>query len=126
MFEVKKALKSAFNVVIEEETTRELRGRIVRFARLYGFPVIWPGATIELWIDRNSEKIFYTFYWPDYYMLVGYFIVLPVFLFEVNLSWKEMLFFIPVILFNFLCINFDTRYVQSRVRKFLMKTQSLD
>jgi len=45
---VKDALGKKFNVSVIDERSKYVKLRIIRLARLYGFPFIWPQASIEI------------------------------------------------------------------------------
>lgn len=120
---IRAALEDAFNFQIEKETSNSLKGRIVRFARIYGGPVVWPSATIEIQIDNEDSKLFYTLYWPDYYMIL----CTVVLLFMVSSPSGPPLFFcVAALAFHSLMIYLDTLYVKSRVKRYLLKTQKVE
>ena len=119
---IKEALSAAFNVQVKEETSHSLSGKVVRFARIYGAPMIWPSATIEIQIDHENDRLQYTFYWPDYYLILLSIVAITTFLIRDPKSLPiEACVVIPI--FQFLMIYLDSRYVQSRIRRFLLKTQ---
>ena len=57
---VKDVLGKKFNVSVIDEGPNYIKFRIIRFARLYGFPFIWPQASIEVWIKNETDKLIYT------------------------------------------------------------------
>ena len=111
---VKDALGKLFNVTVIDERSNYIKLRIIRFARLYGFPFIWPQASIEIWINNENNKLIYEFFWPEYLTLIIPF----VFFFFIEERMREFILFIlfALIFFGFL-IFLDTRWVVRRVRK---------
>ena len=120
---VEDALGKAFRLKVTEESPNFIKCKLVRFARIYGAPIIWPSATLAITIDNQTDTIMYKFYWPDYFMLIT--LVAAVLIFHGGHMLKEdlmiLLFAIPLwagIIF------LDTKYVSSKVRKTLLKLSS--
>jgi hypothetical protein len=69
---IREALESRFRLAPIEETSTHLRFRIIRYLRLYGGPMIWPQAEIDITIRRhgNSYSLCWYFFWPEYYLLL--------------------------------------------------------
>ena len=67
---IKDALGKNFNVRVIDEGPNYIKFRIIRFARLYGFPFIWPQASIEVWINNETDKLIYKFFSPEYLALI--------------------------------------------------------
>jgi len=59
---IKDVLRKTFNVSIIDEGPNYIKFRIIRLARLYGFPFIWPQASIEIWIKNENDKLIYKFF----------------------------------------------------------------
>ena len=125
---VREALERKFKIVALEETSKYIKCKIVRFARLYGFPVPFPNPTLEVTFrNENSEssiKYFFTCY--DYYLLA----LLPLPVALVQIAWPRQAFFdnvidaifillISIFFFGFLMF-LDTKYFMSRIRKALL------
>lgn len=72
---IRDALGKKFNISVVDERPNYIKFRIIRFARLYGFPFIWPQATIEVWIENENDKLGYGFFWPEYLALIIPFIL---------------------------------------------------
>ena len=111
---VKDSLAKHFNVSVIDERSSYIKLRIIRIARLYGFPFIWPQASIEIWIENENDKLIYKFFWPEYLALIIPFILLIVV--EERLR-DVILFFVFAIIFLGLLMFLDTRWVSKRVRK---------
>ncbi len=69
---VKEALEIRFRLVTVQETSTHLRLKIIRLFRLYGGPMIWPQAQIDITLrkDDNAYTLYWYFYWPEYYSLL--------------------------------------------------------
>ena len=63
---VKETLEKFFNIRVVEETSSYIKLKIIRWARLYGFPFLWFQASIQIWLDRENDRIVYEFFWPEY------------------------------------------------------------
>jgi hypothetical protein len=111
---VKDTLGKSFNVSVVDERSNYIKLRIVRLARLYGFPVIWPQASIAIWIKNENDKLIYEFFWPEYLILIIPFIL---FLFIEERMKEFMLFILFALIFFGFLIFLDTRWVVRRVRK---------
>jgi hypothetical protein len=117
---VKEALEAAFNFQVDEETSSSIKGRIVRLARVYGAPIVWPNATVEVNIDNENDILSFTFCWPDYYML--FFTVVLLFMVSTSgMSGPPLFFYVVAPAFHLLMIYLDTLYVKSRVKRYLLK-----
>jgi hypothetical protein len=121
---IRKALESRFRLAPIEVTSTHLRFRIIRFLRLYGGPMIWPQAEIDITIRRheNSYTLYWYFFWPEYYLLLLW----PVLFGSVTLTESEPgglpLFALPLaILFSGVLFLLDTMWVARRVRKAFTK-----
>jgi len=111
---VKDALGKYFNVSVIDERSNYVKLRIIRLARLYGFPFIWPQATVEVWINNENDKLIYEFFWPEYLALIIpfiLFIVLP------QRPRDFILFYVFALIFFGLLMFLDTRWVSKRVRR---------
>lgn len=117
---VEEALGKAFRLKVTEESSNFIKCKLVRFARIYGAPVIWPSATLSISIDNQTDKIRYRFYWPDYFLLIM--LLAPLLAFRGGRLMEEDL---PILLIAVPIwagiIFLDTKYVSSRVRKTLLK-----
>lgn len=69
---VREALERRFRLVPVQETSTHLRLKIIRLFRLYGGPMIWPQAQIDITLrkDDDAYTLSWYFYWPDYYALL--------------------------------------------------------
>ena len=111
---VKDILEKKFNVSVIHEGPNHIKLRIIRLARLYGFPFIWPQASIEVWIKNEDDKLIYKFFWPEYLALIIAFVLLIVV--ERQIRDFVSFFVLALIFFGFLMF-LDTRWVSKRVRK---------
>ena len=117
---VEDALKKAFRIKVTEESQNLIKLKLVRFARIYGAPIIWPSARLAITIDNQTEVIRYKFYWPDYFLLTT--LVAAIFIFKGGYLLKEDFLFLLFALPLWAGIIFlDTKHVSSRVRKTLLK-----
>lgn len=111
---VKETLEKFFNIRVVEERSSYIKLKIIRWARLHGFPFIWFQASIEVWLNRENDRIVYEFFWPEYWALIIPFALMP-------LIEKKVLEFVVFYIFAFLffgmLIFLDTRWVARRVRK---------
>jgi hypothetical protein len=121
---VREALETRFRVVVIEETAHQLRGKIVRYARLYAAPVFWLHPTIRILISREGVccRLSWNFRWPDYYMLLlvpvlAIFLATPTsHVMDTSLILSSGVCFVFVFL---LLIFLDTKWVSWRVRRTL-------
>lgn len=117
---VEDALGKAFRLKVTEESSNFIKCKLVRFARIYGAPIIWPSARLTITIDNQTDVISYKFYWPDYFILTT--LIAAVFIFRGGYPLKEDFLFLLLALPLWAGIIFiDTKYVSSRVRKTLLK-----
>jgi hypothetical protein len=114
------ALEKEFRLKVIEESPKSIKFKIVRFARIYGAPVIWPSASLSIVFDNENDTINYRFNWPEYYML---FPLLGVVLFVpgIKVIKEDFPFLLLAIIFWAGIIFLDTKYVSSKVRKTLLK-----
>ena len=111
---IKDTLEKHFNVKIVDERSNYIKLRIIRLARLYGFPFIWPQASIEVWIKNEKDKLIYEFFWPEYLALI---IPLILFIFIEEQVRDFILFFVFALIFFGFLIFLDTRWVSRKIRK---------
>ena len=117
---IREALDNQFRLATLEETNTHLRYKIIRFFRLYGGPIIWPQAEIDITMRRNGDRytLFWYFFWPEYYLLLLWPILFG--LVAVVGEKHRVLppFVLPVaILFSGFLLFLDTMWVARRVRK---------
>jgi len=117
---VENALGKAFRLKVTEESPNFIKCKLVRFARIYGAPVIWPSATLSISIDNQNDMIKYKFYWPDYFMLITMVVAVLIF-YNAHLFKEDFLTFLFAIPLWAGIIFLDTKYVSSKVRKTLLK-----
>jgi hypothetical protein len=111
---VKESLEKTFKIRVVEERSSYIKLKIIRWARLYGFPFIWFQASIEIWLNRENDKIVYEFYWPEYWALIIPFALIPL----IEKRVPEFVgFYILAFIFFGILIFLDTRWVARRVRK---------
>jgi len=110
---VKDTLSKYFKFSVIDERSNYIKLRIIRLARLYGFPFLWPQASIEIWIKNENDKLIYKFFWPEYFTLIIPSIILPL----INERVRELMsFFICAMIFYGLLMFFDTKWVSRRFR----------
>ncbi len=125
---VREALEKRFRLVVIEETAHQLRGKIVRYARLYAAPVFWPHPTIRVLIHREGLRcrLSWRFHWPDYYMLLLV-PVLALFMAALPLHFMDaspvLISGLCFVFFFLLLIFLDTKWVSWRVRRTLEKLE---
>jgi len=117
---IREALDNQFRLATLEETNTHLRYRIIRFLRLYGGPMIWPQAEIDITIRRNRDRytLYWHFFWPEYYLLLLWPVLFGI-VAVVNEKHEALpLFVLPVaVLFSGFLLFLDTMWVARRVRK---------
>lgn len=111
---VKEILEKKFTVRVLDQGPNYIKFRIIRFGRLYGFPFVWPQASVEVWINDETDKLVYKFFWPEYFALIIPFILI---LFFGERLRDFILFFIFAIVFLGFLMFLDTKWVSSRVLK---------
>ena len=111
---IKDTLEKHFNVKIVDERSNYIKLRIIRLARLYGFPFIWPQASIEVWIKNEKDKLIYKIFWPEYLSLI---IPLILFIFIEEQVRDFILFFVFALIFFGFLMFLDTRWVSRKIRK---------
>jgi len=110
---VTEALEKKFTVRVVDERSDYIKLKIIRLARLYGFPFIWPQASMEVWIENENDKLTYKFFWPEYLALIIPFAIFPL----IEPQIFDFIFFYIMILFFFgFLIFLDTRWVVKRIR----------
>jgi hypothetical protein len=97
-----------------EESAAHFKCKIIRYARLYGAPIIFPNPTLTLEIKRESEKniLHYDFQWPEYY-LVAFIAALA------GIISRNVLLSLVVFAFFGSLVFLDTKWVSSRIRKII-------
>jgi len=117
---IREALESRFRLAPIEETNTHLRFKIIRFLRLYGGPIIWPQAEIDITIRRhtNGSSLYWYFLWPEYYLLLLWPILFGIVtLTEAKPRGLPFLVLPLAILFSGFLFFLDTMWVARRVRK---------
>ena len=104
---VEAALEKEFRLKVIEQSPKFIKFKIVRFARIYGAPAIWPSASLSIVIDNENDTINYKFYWPDYYVL---FLIVGVGLFVPGFDFPFSVVLLGVIFWAGM-IYLDTKYV---------------
>jgi hypothetical protein len=125
---VREALEKSFRLVVIEESAHQLRGKIVRYARIYAAPVLWPNATIRILFHREGAhfRLSWRFRWPDYYLLLLVPVLAlleaakPPHFMDASLILTSNLCFAVLFL---LLIFLDTKWVSWRVRRVLEKLE---
>lgn len=117
---VEATLEKEFRLKVIEQSPKFIKFKIVRFARIYGAPAIWPSASLSIVFDNENDTINYKFYWPDYFVLllmVGVALFVP----GIKVIKEDFFFFLIALIFWAGMIFLDTKYVSSKVRKTLLK-----
>jgi len=116
---VREALEKRFRLVPVQETSTHLRLKIIRLFRLYGGPMIWPQAQIDITLRKDGDgyTLSWYFYWPEYYALLLW----PVLFGLVDLTGPRFQRFVSMlfaaILFNGFLFFLDTIWVARTTRK---------
>lgn len=124
---IKDQVEKYFKLVTVEETATEQRYKIIRFARLYGAPFVYPSASVRFLINKKENTVRCEFSWPDWYLLL-----FSIFGFGITLyhslgageDFKDAIadggeFAIVSCLFIGVAVFFDIQYVARRIRKSL-------
>lgn len=125
---VTETLKRSFRIQVLEESPSQVKCKIYRFVRLYGFPILFPNPTLEIDWRRGAEGfiIEYCLTCYDYY-LVG----ALAFIFGILCSTLEHTLLgalrmgllgvvFPLVLYGGLVL-LDTKYLLHRIRKVLLE-----
>lgn|SRR5208337_592292 len=118
---VREALERRFSLIPVEETSTHLRLKIIRWFRIYGGPMIWPHAQIDITLKKDgpSTILHWHFYWPDYYALCFWPII---FALRSTIQVQPPILMLPVaILAHGFFIYLDTLWVAGRVRKAMQR-----
>jgi len=67
---IKEKIDKHFKLVTREETASKQKYKIVRFARLYGAPFVYPSATVSFSINKKENTVTCQFFWPEWYLLL--------------------------------------------------------
>lgn len=120
-------LKRTFRIRVLEESPSHVKCKIIRFARLYGFPVLFPNPTLDIaWASRAESRVInYCLTCYDYYVIASL-----AFVFGISCStlehtlWAALkmgLFGVAMVLLIFGGLVFiDTKYLVHRIRKTLL------
>jgi hypothetical protein len=117
---IREALERWFRLATIEETSTHLRYKIIRFLRLYGGPMFWPQAEIDITIRRIGDicTLYWHFFWPEYYLLLLWPILFGlVALTDAKPGGLPLLALPLAILFSGFLFFVDTVWVARRVRK---------
>jgi len=124
---VTEALKRSFRIRVIEESQSYVKCKIIRFARLYAFPVLFPNPTLDIaWRSGAESRVLtYCVTSYDYYV-----VALGALIFGISCStfehtlWESLkmeLFGAAMVLFFFGGLVFvDTKYLVHRIRKALL------
>lgn len=128
---IRESLEQKFKIVPIEESPQKMRYKIVRFARLYGAPVIYPSCQLTIVVNKDIGVMTYSFIWPEWIMVMltalglgiagGHFL-------NHGAAVIEQVFDGMQICLMALCIHgamvfIDTKYVTSKVHKALKELQ---
>ncbi|MBA3035729.1 MAG: hypothetical protein FP814_04465, partial [Desulfobacterium sp.] len=122
---VKEALKKNLRIVVLDESSKHLSCKMIRWARLYGAPSIFPHPKLDLtFIEENSETIIKYRY--QYYDLVfalicaSAFIIIGPQIFETKSLWEGLgygfILCISIGLFASFAVYLDTKYYVHLIR----------
>lgn len=111
---LKEALVKKYRLTILEESASHIKCKIIRYARLYGAPILFPNPTLTLIIKKESGKniLYYDFQWPEYYLVA----VLSVL---AGITSRNIILFLLVFIFFGGFVFLDTKWVSSRIRKII-------
>lgn len=125
---IREKIEKHFKLVEAEESTSGQKYKIVRFARLFGGPFVYPSATVNFCINKKENTVSCQFVWPEWYLLL-----FSVFGFGVSVyhSLNEganiraaLADGAELAIFSCLFISFavflDTKYVARKIRKLLV------
>lgn len=111
---IKEALERNYRLRIIDESSTHLKAKIIRYARLYGAPILFPNATIDIHIEKEDDKntLQYWFAWPDYYLVIIGAVI-------AGIDSRSVVFPLLVLLFGGLLVFLDTKWVSSKINKIL-------
>ena len=128
---IRECLEEKFRIVPIDESPQKMKYKIVRFARLYGAPVIYPSCQLTIDVNKDIGVMTYSFIWPEWIMVMltalGLGIVGGHYL-NHGAAVIEQVFDGVKICLIALCIHgamvfIDTKYVASKVHKALKELQ---
>jgi hypothetical protein len=67
---IKEKIEKHFKLVTTEETASKQKFKIVRYARLYGAPFVYPSATVSFSINKRENTVTCQFFWPEWCLLL--------------------------------------------------------
>ena len=120
-------MKRMFRIRVLEESPGHIKCKIYRFARLYGFPIIFPNPTLEIDWGQSAEGYIIQYYLTcyDYYEVAAL-----AFIFGIGCGtmehalWASLragVFGAGMVLFLYGGLVFtDTKYLVRRIRKALL------
>lgn len=111
---VKEAIEKKYRLAVLEESSTYMKCKIIRYARIYGAPIIFPSATAKFDIKRESDRNTLTinYNWPDYYLVAVAASAAGI------ISRNIILFLLALVSFGGL-VFLDTRWVSSRIRQLI-------
>jgi hypothetical protein len=127
---VKEALERDLRIAVIDESSKHLSCKMIRWARLYGAPSIFPHPKLELrFIDRNNMTIIRYRYQNNDLILAlictSVFIALGPQIFETASIWAGLgygfLLFVGFSIFAWLAVFLDTKYYVYLIKKALKK-----
>ncbi len=126
---IKEKIEKHFKLVETEETASKKKYKIVRFARLFGGPFVYPSATVSFLINKKENTVAFQFFWPEWYLLlfsIFGFGVSTYYSLEEGMELKSSLlngveFALISCLFISLAVFLDTKYVARKVRNTILK-----
>ena len=63
---IRESLEKKFRIIPIYESPQIMKYKIVRFARLYGAPVINPSSQLTIVINKDMKEMTYSFIWPEW------------------------------------------------------------
>lgn len=124
---VTEALRRSFRIRVVQESPSHVNCKIIRFARLYGFPVLFSNPTLDIvWESRvESRVIIYCLTCYDYYIVAFGAVIFGILSSTMEHSlWASLkmgLSGAAMVLFFFGGLVFlDTKYLARRIRKALL------
>lgn|SRR5574341_196320 len=125
---IRGTLEKKYFIRVIEESTYHMKCKMMRSARLFGGPVLFPNPTltIDLRYTDQGATITYSFEWPDYYVAfaASISIALSFALWRGNGNISAIVHeglkeFIFILCFSVLCVFIDNRWFTSKVRSIL-------
>jgi hypothetical protein len=112
---IKEAVQKKYRLIVLEESPTHMKCKIIRYARFYGAPMVFPNPSVQFVIKKQPEgnTLLIDYHWPDYYLLLVLTIAAGII--------SQDLFYTTFILLLFgIAVFLDTKWVSTRIKKIIL------